>query len=131
MKNEHSRLGRSVRRRLRELAGEAHDLELGAHLDELFAHFQAWKRGEVSAGELNDRVHDYHQGPNRDVFRHHSALKPDEIVARAIALGTLEEEGIEERILEILSPLIESFRHLLALRPEAEQEPDSGSEEGH
>lgn len=115
MNPEYASLSKRIRRQLCELAGDAYDAELTPHQEELFAGFAAWKRGEITARELDVRIHRYHQGPSRTVANEQSRLKPDILVARAVAMGLLDEDTIEDDVLETLRPMIDTLRGLMEL----------------
>jgi Tol biopolymer transport system component len=57
---------KTVRRRLRELAGIAYERELNRELDALFKCFEAWKKDEISPFDLSENIHEFHQKPARD-----------------------------------------------------------------
>ena len=48
-------------KKLRELAGLAHERELSSTLETLDSHFARWRRQEIDCFELNDRIHSFHQ----------------------------------------------------------------------
>src|ERR1700730_1190913 len=56
---------KAIRRRLRELAGQAYARELGAELTKLEADFARWRSGEIDPVELSDRIHRFHNGRGR------------------------------------------------------------------
>lgn len=81
----HDAFTRAERRRLRELAGLAYERELGAALAELEAALRAWRAGALTAWEVSNRVHAFHQGPSRRLYGLYHGLKPADAVARALA----------------------------------------------
>ena len=103
-------LTKSQRRRIRELAGIAYDRELSRELKALEDHFARWCGGEIDAHELSDRIHVFHQGPNRSLFLMYTGSDRDVAVASAIGRGILTEEEATPEIVGLLSGLIEYAR---------------------
>jgi len=102
--------GKSARKTLRQLAETAWKRELGSHLAELGKKFDEWRDGTINAFELSDLIHEFHQKPSRRVWGIYTGLKPDELVARAVAFGFLREDEVPEEVLALLRPQIEFFR---------------------
>ncbi len=95
-------LPKRITRLLREYAAKAHEEELRRALEPLSAAFQRWSSGAISSGELSGQIHDFHQGPARELFvrynqRHHG---PD--VAYAMATGVLDRAQVPHELLEHL-----------------------------
>ena len=103
---------KQMRKTLRELAALAYERELGNHLAELRTGFSEWVEHKISAHELSDRIHQFHDGPSRDLFSVNQKFKPDFLVSRAIALGVLTENEVPSDIREALSTQIESLKSL-------------------
>ena len=101
---------KAARKHFRELAALAHERELGKVLDELFSEFDRWKKGEINAFELNERIHQYHQGISRKLWGIHVDGDPMILAARAILEGILQREDVDERFLPDLEPTIDYFR---------------------
>ena len=97
---------------LRQLAQEAWEAELTRELEELFETFCKWADKGVSAFDLSDQIHEFHNGVSRELYNRYTGLPPASSVAHAIALGILGEESIDSSLLEKLLPLIETLRGL-------------------
>jgi len=82
------------RRKLRELAGLAYERELSEALRELAADFAAWKGKSINAFDLTDSVHEFHNGPARELWKLYNYLKPAAIVAGAIERGVLTTSDV-------------------------------------
>lgn len=87
---------------MRELSGTAYERELGGALEELHEEFERWRSGEIYPSDLGEKVHEFHQGPSREIFSTYNSLKPDMAVARAVGLAILEREELEPGLLERL-----------------------------
>ena len=98
------------RRLLRELAGRAYEVELAELTEELAASFDEWRAGEIGVFDLNDRVHDYHDGAARELWKMYNYLPETSLVARGIAFGIVAEEGVPETVRERLESAIAYYR---------------------
>jgi hypothetical protein len=93
---------KAQRRRLRELAGLAHERELSVALRALHADFDRWQREELDTFELCARIHEFERGPSRRLFVHYRG-DADWPVADAIHRGILSAEEAGEDILAVLA----------------------------
>ncbi len=98
--------------KLRELASEAYERELGEHLAELEKSFAAWRRGKLLSSELSSEIHEFHQNAARDVFSSYQLPHPAMIVARAIAAGFLKEGEVPESLQAKLKEEIAVIRRI-------------------
>lgn len=103
---------KKMKRQMRELATLAYERELGNHLSKLQRNFSEWGAHKITAFELSDRIHEFHNGPSRELFKTYDLPKPDFLVVRAVVLGILTEEEVPAEILEFLSGQIQSLRSL-------------------
>jgi len=92
---------------LRRLAGLAHERELSAALSNLESEFGRWRRGEISVFELNDRIHRFHHGVSRDLYKLYDPRDAEIVVPGAIARGTLKEQEVDPALLRNVAELIE------------------------
>ena len=60
---------------------------------------------------LPNRIHEFHSGPSRDLYSLYTGADPA-IVARAIALGFLEEQSLRGELRLKLAGEIKAFRRL-------------------
>jgi len=103
-------LTKSQRRRIRELAGIAYDRELSRELTALEGEFARWRSGALTAHDLDRKIHEFHQGPNRRLFVTYTGAAVKLAVAAAIANGVLSEAEAGAEMLEILRGGIEFAR---------------------
>jgi hypothetical protein len=103
-------LTKSQRRCIRELAEIAYDRELSRELTALEGEFARWRNGAISAHDLDERIHQFHQGPNRQLFTRYTGSAIDLAVAAAIANGVISKVEAGPEILEILHGVIEFAR---------------------
>src|SRR5712691_2934162 len=97
-----SKLTKRVRARLRQLAGEAWEAELNRELEVLFDHFSTWAEDGLSAFELSDLIHEFHNGISRDLYARYTTLPPTITVPRAVALTILGEGDLGPELLRKL-----------------------------
>jgi hypothetical protein len=110
-----------IKRMIREYAGQAYEIELGRALGDLEQQFALWRNGQISAGELSDRIHVFHQGPSRELWGRYNARVDDMLVAHAIVTGLLPRETIPAELLEALQPSMHFYERQQA-------RPDEGPE---
>jgi hypothetical protein len=106
------KITKSERALLRSLAEEAWDTELRDALTELFEDFGKWADDGMSAFELSDKIHEFHNGISRELYVRYTTLRPEILVSRAVAFGIVGEEALGKSLLERLARNIESFREM-------------------
>ena len=108
---------KAIRRKLRELADQAYEEELRHALAPLAEAFERWKVRTASSVEISDLIHEFPQGPSRTLWGTYQGLKPDALVARAVALRVLAKEGLPLEIAASLAGQIEAFEQLVRDEP--------------
>ena len=98
-------------RLLRQLRGEVWEAELGKHLGELMEHFRTWEGKRLSAFDLSDKIHNFHDDTARSLYGIYTNSDVRLGVARGIALGFLEKGRVGEVLAAKLEPLIELCKH--------------------
>jgi hypothetical protein len=109
-----------IKRLIREQAARAYEAELGQALSELEQQFTLWRGGQISAGELSDRIYSFARGPTRELWRRYNARIDDTLVAHAIVTGLLPRETVPAELLEALEPIIAFYE-----REQAEPDRDA------
>lgn len=84
------------RRELRELQGLAWERELEEALRQLREDFDSWRKGKISAFELSDRIHKFHNGRSRELFTLYTGRLEVWLIAHAIARGVIDESELSE-----------------------------------
>jgi hypothetical protein len=100
---------RRIRQLVREWAGIAHDRDLRKALGELRIQFGRWERGEISSFELNDFIHQFHDGTSREIWKRYATSHLEPAVASAVASGVLGKQEIPRELLDHIAGLIEFF----------------------
>jgi hypothetical protein len=122
-------LSKAERRAIRELAGLAYERELAGELTKLRASFDAWVAGERTPFELEQVIHQFHDGVSRQLFnrlfirvlalsRSRSAAACGRVKWRA--MGRLLEKVIEETA-KLPEPEQEAFAAFMLAELESER----------
>jgi hypothetical protein len=90
------------RQRVRELAADAHARELTEALTDLYEEFQRWGGDEISVFDLNDLVHEFHNGISRELHKRYAMGSFELGVIYALRHGVL---GVEEVGRDLISAL--------------------------
>jgi len=98
------------RRELRELQGLACERELEEALRPLREDFDTWEKGEISAFELSDRIHKFHNGRSRELFNLYSGSLDVLWIAHVVARGVIDESELSEDLRAELNDDIAVFR---------------------
>jgi hypothetical protein len=100
-----------IKRLLREWSGRAYAEELRRALLPLGKSFDRWRAGDLDSFELSERIHRFHQGPNRELFNRYNSGNTilHLIVARAVFAGILDREQMPEELLEYLAPSLSFY----------------------
>ena len=104
------KITKAERSLLRQLAQEAWEAELDDKLEQLFEDFSRWTEDGMSAFELSEKIHDFHNGASRELYGRYTGLDPAVTVARAIAMGILDDKVLGYTLHAKLTDQIEAFR---------------------
>ncbi len=108
---------KAIRRKRLELADQAYEEELGRALAPLAEAFERWKVGAASSVEISALIHEFHEGPSRQLRGTYTALTPDALVARAVAIGVLARKSLPPEVAASLSDGIGTFEQLALDEP--------------
>jgi len=100
---------KAVKHLVREWAAIAHDRELGHALLELRTEFDRWQRGEITAADLNDLIHQFHEGASREIWTRYATNHLEPAIGSAVAAGILRREELPEELLRQIAGLIEFY----------------------
>ena len=101
---------KSQKRHLRELAKRCYEIEMSMALQNLDENFKRWKNKEISPWELNDKIHEHHNGTARDLYRFYE-LSSDArvVVSRAVLKGIIKIEEVQEDCRPFLDRFLEAM----------------------
>ncbi|MEK6564079.1 MAG: hypothetical protein AABZ65_03505 [Candidatus Omnitrophota bacterium] len=94
-----NRFTKSERKELRELVGLAYERELGKALEALEESFRQWRKKKISAFELSDRIHKFHNGVARDLWGFYEIGHTELLVRHAIAEEIILKSEVSPGIL--------------------------------
>ena len=97
-----SRFTKLERKELRRLAGLAYERELAKALESLEGNFKRWRKNKITAFELSELIHKFHNGIARDLWSFYTTGNTELNVKHAIAEGIILETEISPGILEKL-----------------------------
>jgi hypothetical protein len=93
-------LTKPMKRVMRALVAKAHEEDLRRELLPLAEAFGKWRGGTTSSGELVERIHEFHQGAARDVYKRYEHGDLVFTLASAIARGLIRRDEVPADILE-------------------------------
>jgi hypothetical protein len=100
-------LTKAQKRRLRDLAGLAYGRELAAASEALLGEFHRWNNKEIDVFELNEKIHEFHNGISRALYGRYVGMDPKFGVAHAIQSGVLKRVEIDDDIFALVSGMVE------------------------
>jgi hypothetical protein len=106
-----------IKRLLREYAAAAHEEELRRALLPVSEGFKRWERGELGSGDLSEIIHQFHQGPARDLWARYNTPHLETVVAFAITTGVLGRNTIPGELLEHLAGAMRFHAEVLSCDP--------------
>lgn len=98
-----------LKRLIREWASIAHDRELVKALRDLRVHFDRWQRAEITAVELNDLIHQFHDGASRDIWKKYATNHLEPALGFAVATGILRKAELPPEVLQHIAGLIDFY----------------------
>jgi len=107
---------RRMKRLIREHAAAAHEAELRRALLPLADAFKQWEQGAINSFSLQELIHQFHQGPARDIYVRYATNHREPALAYAIATGVIDRAAIPAELLDHLAGLIEFYQDLQAER---------------
>lgn len=89
-----------LKSKIRELAGLAYSRALSAELGKLEAQFAEWRAQTLSPFELNQLIHEFHDGISRDLYKQYVTGEAEWAVAVALNRGLLSESDVGAELFE-------------------------------
>jgi hypothetical protein len=105
-----SALSPSQCKKLRQLASLAFEREMIRELDTLERAFHRWRAGDLTVPDLLDTLQAFHEGPHRKLSVLCFEGDPLPAVARAVALGFLQNHEVGADLIKNMKKQIEFFR---------------------
>jgi hypothetical protein len=104
---------KKIKRLLREQAALAQEEELRRALAPLAAAFDEWKEGKVSSDKINEMIHEFHQGPSRELYTRYNPKMYEPTVAYAIVTGIVDRGKVPAELMEHLARLVKHYEEEL------------------
>ena len=99
---DNNRFTKLERKELRRLADLAYERELAMALEALEGEFKQWRGKKISAFELSELIHKFHNGIARDLWSfyetRHTGLSVRHAIAEEIILKSEVSQGILEKL---------------------------------
>lgn len=105
-----SQYPKKIRKHLHELAFKAHENEMKNNLHRLSLKFDEWKQEQITNSDLNQAIHEYHDGTARELWKSYHHTDEDFFVARAVVHGFLSREEIPVEVYEALKEMIKNLK---------------------
>jgi hypothetical protein len=88
-----------IKKIFRPIIAAAHEAELRRALESLRSEVGEWRAGKIDSFELANRIHAFHNGPNRDIHvRFTSRLDPRVLVQHALEEGLIRKASVPKEI---------------------------------
>ncbi|KAB2910593.1 MAG: hypothetical protein F9K30_22470 [Dechloromonas sp.] len=91
-------VSKNVQKALRQFAGIAYERELSAAAQSLQIEFSRWGSGAIDVFELNEKIHEFHQGVSRELYSRYAVMDAAFAVASAVRRGVLTRAEIGEPV---------------------------------
>jgi hypothetical protein len=111
----YDQLPKAARRALRDGCEQAYKRAMRQSLLPLAEDFDRWKLGAIDSFELGERIHRWHQGPNRELYLRFGDVSNQELVltvARAVHDGLLDVEDVPEAAQETVGKVLSVLREM-------------------
>ncbi|PIY83859.1 MAG: hypothetical protein COY78_00670 [Candidatus Omnitrophica bacterium CG_4_10_14_0_8_um_filter_44_12] len=97
-----SRFTKLEKKELRRLTGLAYERELAKALESLEGNFKKWRKNKITAFDLSELIHKFHNGVARDLWSFYMNGHTELVAAQAISKGIILKTEISPGILEKL-----------------------------
>lgn len=94
---------------MRQLVIQAYEKELSSELKILSGQFQLWRKEKITAWELEDSIHKFHNGPAQKLYSRYINVPPEMILPYALAKGIICLDACPEEIREEMAMRVQMF----------------------
>jgi hypothetical protein len=108
-----SNLPKSVKKELAAMVYAAHEAALRSELSKLAKHFESWQRGGINSFDLTEHIHEFHDGPNREIYKRFTYGRNADLsmlAASALADGLIDDKKVPEEVSPYLEKWLEFYR---------------------
>src|SRR5260370_41005087 len=106
-------LPKPVKKQLWELVSTAHEAALRQALSKLGEDFERWRHSEINSFELAERIHKFHDGPAREIYKQFAYARNADLpilTAFGIATNLIDRRTVPEEILPYLGNWVAFLR---------------------
>ena len=106
------RIPKSIKKKLADIVYQAHERALRKELTKLGDAFESWRRGDINSFDLEELIHNYHNGAARDIYKRFT-YSPSELpmlAAFVIGSGLVKEDEVEAEVLPHLGNRLAFYR---------------------
>lgn len=89
---------------MRQLVTQVHELELEEALTELYEEFCTWGGKGMSAFDLCEKIHEFHDGISRELYKLYVLNSPEIAVAIGLSRRAIDPSSAKAARLEQLFP---------------------------
>ena len=104
-------MSKKQKKHLQELSDRCYELEMSAALNRLYDDFIKWKNEKIDAWDLNESVHQHHDGTARSLYNFYEVLRnPQNAVAHGVVKGIIQMDDIQKDCHPFVERLIEYYK---------------------
>lgn len=94
------------------MAGQCYEKEITLALESLFEDFKKWEQSEITPWDLNDKIHHYHNGTARELYKLYEGLNDTTVaLSQAVVKGIIKIEDVPENCRPLLEGLIDFYQN--------------------
>ena len=103
---------KQIKKELKKLSDLAYRRELDKELEKMAKQFDDWRQRRMNCFELNEKIHEFHNGVSRELWSKYESRHEDFMVTVAIVKNIIKKEEISLKAFEHIKDLIESYNKL-------------------
>ncbi len=94
------RYTKAVNKKMRELSNQAYERELRQELKKLAEQFKLWEDSQIDTWDLEQKVHKFHNGAARELYKRYDMVSPEMILPYALFKEIIMYEELPEEIVD-------------------------------
>lgn len=100
------RYSKAVSKKMRELSNLAYERELRLEMEVLAKQFKLWQDNQINVWDLEQAVHNFHNGAARELYKHYTMLKPAEALPYALFKNIITYEELPVEVVEEMKMIV-------------------------
>ena len=92
------KMSKRLEKALRQFAGISYERELSVATRALQDEFSRWENKEIDVFKLNEKIHEFHHGISRALYRRYVGVDAAFVVASGLHRGILSREEVGEDV---------------------------------